>query len=366
MLCQLGRTSPPVQELFALADCFGATGFSGGNQWNVSSYVTTDGTYDLVVKAMSFSGDDTKHRTFRIDNTAPEIEIETVPPANGYTTSSPSIEFAIEDDNEGSSECTLTKDGVEEAPVACSSPFEPTLADGAYGLLIKHTDLAGNTGFATTSFVIDTTPPTINLVGLTNGSVVPTPYPQYNLSAPGASSMQCFYDNDPSLTCEAIGASPTGLPDGAHTIHIIATDAAGNVASLVVSFTVDDSLAPPDLAPLPTGPRPSKVNLKKTKSVVSGSKVKTSFSGSFTIRGGGVDWTNACTGRVTVKFSAKVNGKTKTFRKAASLKRKGSSCTFKGTAKLPRAWKGKRVKTTVSHPGNAGLGKFSVSASLRI
>lgn len=368
-ICTLVITGTTVFNSLPCNNAGGPT-FTGTNPifnytWNLSSYTTPEGEYSVTVNASFTDTPSTAVETknFILDTTEPVVDITTVPPANGFTTSTPSIEFTLDEDNLGPNECSF--DNFATAGVPCTSPFEATLADGPHSLLIRHTDAAGNQGFDSVAFVVDTTPPTINLLGLTNGTVVPTPYPQYSLETPGASSMQCFYDNNPSLTCQSISVSPTGLPDGAHTMHIIATDAAGNVATLVVSFTVDDSLAPPDQAPLPTGPRPTKVNLKKTKSVASGSKVKTTFSGSFTIRGGGVDWNNACTGRVTVKFTGKVNGKTKSYSKRASLKRKGSSCTFKGTASLPRAWKGKRVKTTVSHAGNAGIGKFAVSGGFR-
>ena len=334
--------------------------------WNLSSYSTPDGAYSVTVNASFVDVPPTALETknFILDTTNPIVNFVTVPPVNGYTTSSPPIEFGVVEANVGTTECSFNN--FATAGVSCVSPFIPTLPDGPHALTVRHTDAAGNVGSASIAFVVDTTPPTINLVGMTNGTVVPTPFPQYSLGSPDAASMTCFYDSNPALTCEAIGVSQNGLADGAHTMHVVATDLAGNTATLVISFTVDDSLAPPDAAPNPTGPRPSRVSLRTTKSSVSGSKLKATFSGSFKIRGGGVDWDNACTGRVKVKLTGKVRGKTKSVTKRASLKRKGASCVFKATASVPRAWKGKKVKATVSHTGNAALGKFAVSGRLKL
>lgn len=362
--CSLDQPSPLTDLGPMSCDALMGTPAGGTYNWPVS--LNADGLYTFSIE-VTFEDSPVVSDgvSFRKDTTDPIVAITAGPTDGGFLTSDATdISFTVTEANPGTTSCGT---GVNPAlwTTPCTSTHSFTgLPEGAIVVGVKHVDLSGKTGVASRSVTVDTVPPVINLVGVANGTVVPTPYPQFSLSS-SEGTFECFYDNNPSLTCQSISVSPTGLPDGAHTMHIIATDAAGNVATLVVSFTVDDSLAPPDQAPLPTGPRPSKVNLKKTKSVVSGSKVKTTFSGSFTIRGGGVDWNNACTGRVTVKFTGKVKGKTKSYSKRASLKRKGSSCTFKGTASLPRAWKGKRVKTTVSHAGNAGIGKFAVSGGFR-
>lgn len=239
----------------------------------------------------------------------------------------------------------------------CATGPRPAIADGQHTFVAVAVDEAGNTTSKSLSFTVDTTPPAIELGGIADGSVVPTPYPQYTLGSPDALSIQCYYDNNPQITCQSISVSTVGLGDGPHTMHIVATDLAGNVATKVVSFTVNDSL--------PEGPTPKSLSLKTGKVKKAGSRIKVALAGAFKVNGD-INWATACTGRVTIAVTGKVGGKSKTFRAKGKLKRQGSGCKFNATLKAPKAWRNKRFKTTVTYAGNNQLGSFSVTGTLRL
>ncbi|WP_052696984.1 Ig-like domain-containing protein [Pantoea sp. SM3] len=142
--------------------------------------------------------------------------------------------------------------------------FNPTLVDGAHAIYVTTVDSLGNPGdtSATITFTIDTVAPVavtdlaaannnggapvaIANNGITNDS---TPLLTGNTEANG---IVTIYDGNTvvgSTTASATGAwsfiSPT-LSQGAHTLSVTVTDAAGNVGprSSTVSFTID-SIAP--------------------------------------------------------------------------------------------------------------------------
>ena len=124
----------------------------------------------------------------------------------------------------------------------CTSPraLGPT-PDGSHIFKVRATDSLNHTGGPTTfSWTIDTTPPPAPAIG--SGPANPT-----NL----ASASFVFADSEQGLSfeCQRDGgvfsactspASYPGLPDGAHTFAVRATDAAGNTgATASKGWTVD-------------------------------------------------------------------------------------------------------------------------------
>lgn len=340
-------------------DCAILAGYSANalqRGLTLAPHLSGDGTYTLTVDAPSTTPNPATHHLI-VDDTPP---ILTLSGPTGLTNNKvPSITVSTTD---GTIRCALDPSGTTPAeisfwPICGSGPLAP-VGDGSHILRAAAVDSVGNISpVQSLSFTVDTVPPAIDLQGISNGSVVPTPYPQYSLGSPDAVSLQCFYDNNPAITCASISVSTVGLGDGAHTMHVIAVDLAGNTSTLVVSFTVNDSL--------PEGPIPTSVSLKTGKIKNAGSRIKVALAGSFTVSGN-VNWATACTGRATIAMTGKVGRKTRTFRANAKLKRKRSSCTFNTTLTAPKAWKGKRQKTTITYEGNSQLGSFSVTGKLRL
>jgi hypothetical protein len=232
---------------------------------------------------------------------------------------------------------------------------------------VKHIDANGRVGTAFRSFIVDTVPPAVKISGLKSGdlvNLVKTPYPKFTIIAPDAVSLKCEWDRDlkTARTCQSLSASPTGLPIGKHSLSIKATDRAGNVTFENLEIFV--SLGNWEK----NDPRrtPSGISLKKVSATVTGGKLRAKYSGELKAKKGSVDWLYACEGRVTAKFTGKIGGKAKIFAASAPLKQSGDSCTFEGSVKLPKAWKGDTVKTAVSFVGNGEFKKFSRSGKLKL
>jgi len=129
------------------------------------------------------------------------------------------------------------------------------LADGVHTVSIRQTDAAGNvSSIATTgSWTVDTSAPsTPSLSGAPSGTTNST-----------SATLTFSGDSDTTFTCSIDGgaytacASPlslTGLSDGAHSISIKSTDAAGNTTTRSASWTVDTSApSTPSLSGAPSG-----------------------------------------------------------------------------------------------------------------
>ncbi|MBX3154377.1 MAG: Ig-like domain repeat protein [Deltaproteobacteria bacterium] len=200
------------------------------------SATVEDGTHTISVRVTDGAGNTSTTTTnlFTVDTDPPEVEIDSeTPPANDNT---PTITFVVT----GASTVTCTVDG--NAPVACTSPFTTgVLADGSHTIVVTAADAAGNTGSASVSFVIDTTPPT---VAITGGPVGPTAADQTQITftASGdAATIECRIDAGSFAAC-ASPFDPGTLAAGPHTVTVRVKDAATNQASAAISFEVDPTV----------------------------------------------------------------------------------------------------------------------------
>jgi hypothetical protein len=132
-------------------------------------------------------------------------------------------------------------------------------ADGIYEVTVTVSDAAGNTAAASATFTVDTTP--VGLVALspqdgdtlsdsdvTNTAAGLTVSPSVTLSAVNGATEVCASSNGATAVCASTGLNgaftlPAVLVQpGANTIAYTATDAAGNITSLEISFDVAVSL----------------------------------------------------------------------------------------------------------------------------
>jgi class 3 adenylate cyclase len=133
--------------------------------------------------------------------------------------------------------------------------FTPTgLADGSHTTVASETDAAGNTGSASLTFTLDTTPPAVTEslasdTGSSSGDKI-TSNPTLTGSGDPNAVVHFTVDGSPIAATAAANASgtwtftPTGLADGSHTIIAGETDIAGNIDSASLTFTFDTT-APP-------------------------------------------------------------------------------------------------------------------------
>lgn len=70
-----------------------------------------------------------------------------------------------------------------------------------------------------------------------------------------------------------------------------------------------------------------------------------------------------CGGTTTISVKT---SKKKTTKLKAKFKRKGPNCSYSGTIKLPKSFKGKKIKFTVSMPGNADVLKYKSTKTLKL
>jgi heat shock protein HslJ len=124
------------------------------------------------------------------------------------------------------------------------------LSSGSYVFTVEAVNDFGTTT-ASTTFVIDTVPPTVSITsGPTNQTI--NGQATFGFSAEAGASTTCAFDADAAAPCSAYATS-SALADGVHTFTVVATDTAGNSANATAHFTLDNT-APTltEVTPVPT------------------------------------------------------------------------------------------------------------------
>jgi uncharacterized repeat protein (TIGR03803 family) len=141
---------------------------------------------------------------------------------------------------------TATGDGSYSAPSS-------QLGDGTYTAQASQTDLAGNVGYSTVTFTIDTMPPSVSVaVALKGAQPTFSARATDNPGGSGLASVQFQYSADGGATWVNAGPAETaapfsyavsaGLPDGTYLARAGATDNAGNSAVAAASLVTLASL----------------------------------------------------------------------------------------------------------------------------
>jgi hypothetical protein len=181
-------------------------------------------------------------RTLVVDNTAPTLTADYPPLSNM------SMVFVQLGANEQVDGWTCTVDG---APWQCNGPgfLIDGLEDGHHTFAVAVSDVAGNPGFYTGSFDVDTTPPDIHLSGPDGAIHDTTATFEFSTDDAQVVTWRCALDGGPFNPC----ASPLTLGAlglGAHAVDIKAIDAADNQTIAHREFSV----APPTGSPTTTPP----------------------------------------------------------------------------------------------------------------
>ncbi len=214
-----------------------------------------DGAHSFEVRATDAAGNvdaSPASRAFTVDTVAPSTTIDSGP--SGLTNNaSPSFGFSSNDAG-ASFECRL--DSGSFAP--CTSPKSYAgLADGAHSFEVRAKDAAGNTDAspASRNFTVDTVAPNTTIdsgpSGPTNNAS-----PSFGFSSnEGGSTFECRLDTGSFAPCTS-PKSYSGLADGAHSVEVRATDAAGNTDASPASraFTVDTVAPSLSIDSGPSGP----------------------------------------------------------------------------------------------------------------
>jgi LPXTG-motif cell wall-anchored protein len=177
------------------------------------------------------------------------------PVNNSYnTTGSVTVQWNASDAASGIAKTEISTDGTTWSIVTGNSTVL-TLADAAYTVSVKVTDMAGNVNQTSVSFTVDTVKPVVVISSPISGSTnlngsVPV---QWNASDVGSGIAKTEISTDGTTWSIVTGNSTVlTLADASYTLTVKVTDKAGNVNQTSVSLTVESS-TPTIIAKSPVG-----------------------------------------------------------------------------------------------------------------
>ena len=208
----------------------------------------TDGSHNLWVRATTANAQTTVYLVVTVDTTDPTVTI-TAPMGNPWVNvTSENLAFTATDATSGLASLTVSLDNGTAVDVTGDTSYRLSgLTDGAHQAVLTATDHAGNSATATAYFHVDATPPTVTFSAPTDGATLTSSSVavQWLVTDAGSGLVSVVISLD-SGTAQTVtpGGTQTysGLSDGLHSVLIRATDAAGNVRTASISFTVNTQL----------------------------------------------------------------------------------------------------------------------------
>jgi hypothetical protein len=220
-----------------------ATDTSAPFQYQPDLSPYADGSTGHVLKVISQDGSgrassdlaSAPSATFSVDKSTGVTGV-TTPPA--FTQTAPNIAFTPPGD--AVSVICRTKFGGNEvgSTSSCTSPYSPQGidTDGQYTIELAVTDDVGNAATVTKTFTLDRGAPNLTVTAPANGAVIGGPFTPSASGSDGFSAVtfSCKLDSGAFGSCTSLAPS-----DGAHTVTVRASDAAGNTTDEQRSFTYD-------------------------------------------------------------------------------------------------------------------------------
>ena len=213
-----------------------------------SGLTTGSHTFQTLANDAAGNTSDIVTRTWEIDLAAPAPPVFTEGPISPSNSTTPTFDFVETDPDSATFQCAL--DGA--AYVACTGPEQPTVTgDGLHVFAVRAQDSAGNWSAPVThTWTLDTTAPTAPVFSTTPAASTTDTTAVFSFASEPGATFTCAVDGAAAVPC----ASPltlTGLAEGAHTVVVVARDAAGNTSQTAYGWTV--TAAPtPDPTPTPT------------------------------------------------------------------------------------------------------------------
>lgn len=241
--CSFGLATP-VPPAIPPAPCSG--------WFKVPAY--SDGAYEVTVVATDDAGNVATYRQpLTFDNAFPLVTL-TGAPAEGALTGrrTERVAIAVADRNPGTTACTL-----DDGPIACGEQLEVSgLSDGDHEVTVAATDLAGNTMTVRRAWTVDATAPALTLEGPADGARVRAGGVVYAAAAVDGSplTLACRWDDAAPAPCGE--RFERTLAAGTHRFEATATDAAGNVSTLVRTLVVEPEPEEPPGEEPPPGQQP--------------------------------------------------------------------------------------------------------------
>ena len=238
-----------------------------------TSYNRTGGYYDVTVEATNTAGTVTTQNAAGLaalklvvkEKVAPVITIVSPTSGAAVTNNKQPVTFTVVDESGGSgvnlASIVVKQDGTAAAASTITSTaitngysvtYTPAtaLTDGSHTVIITASDNDGNAATQkTTTYKVDTVPPTINITAPTNdlvtnsASLVVRGTTNDATSSPVTVKMTLNNADQGSVTVGTDGAftKTLTLVNGVNTIVITATDAAGKSSSVTRAVTLDTS-----------------------------------------------------------------------------------------------------------------------------
>jgi hypothetical protein len=219
-----------------------------------------DGNYTLRVRATDPAGNlgpVGSSGVYVLDTTAPSAPSLSGPATPGKNTT---VTYTFSAEAGATLECRLDGPGGVGPWVACTSPRTVTLSqgDGFYVFRVRATDVAGNTGPASSvGYTLDTVAPLAPTITSSPTSPGKSRSPSWSFTLPeGTAVCQISFGATvvvPFTACTSpYVADLTGQPDGLYTFSVSAVDTAGNVGPAATSTYLLDTTPP-----VPTGITPA-------------------------------------------------------------------------------------------------------------
>ena len=213
-----------------------------------------DGTYTLTAQETNVTGNTgSAVLSFTLDSTVPTVTVS-LASDTGTTGDDITNNAALTGTAEANRAVVIfngaTKLGSTTADASGTWSFSPTLADGAYALTVRETDVAANTGSAILGFTLDTTPPTVTATLAADTGTAGDKISNASILTGKAEvgrvvTLRNGAEALGTATADVSGTwsfSPT-LTDGTYSLTASETDIAGNTGSATLTFTLDT--APP-------------------------------------------------------------------------------------------------------------------------
>jgi len=184
------------------------------------------------------------------DDNAPDTTITMAP--REFDDAGLAVFHFVSDDPTATFTCSVDGD----SPVACTSPFSRSLADGSHGFLVRAADAAGNSDDTPAEHVwtIDTIAPTTRITmappAVDNSTMVGFAFE----SNEDTIVFECSLDGGAYAECQS-GQPITGIGDGTHSFAVRAQDRAGNVdvSPAIHTWFVDTSTPDTTILAGPSG-----------------------------------------------------------------------------------------------------------------
>jgi hypothetical protein len=213
-----------------LAPCTSPTEYTGLGQ----------GNHDFSVRAVDAAGNDDAtpaSDSWMIDLTPPQTAIDGGPQS---PTNEMSASFSFSSEPGTTFQCSLDDADFE----ACTSPQPYSgMLEGTHTFRVRATDAVGNLNPspAERTWTVDTTPPSVGIVGDKPGNPTNVKSATFTFTAGDAATVQCELDGVTSTSCTSPKGYPGPLADGQHSFIIRGTDAAGNTAQDNHTWEVDSA-----------------------------------------------------------------------------------------------------------------------------